>query len=134
MVGDIAYEAQPGVGIYCSYHPHPTAYPCLQSTSETVENWQIMAGTSISAPAIAGLHAFAGNVGKGKGVDYPVILAYDNVLSYGYGAPLSAFFDITLRSNGPGGSASCDKDWLCDAEVRYDAPSGVGSPDGIGGF
>jgi hypothetical protein len=35
--------------------------------------------------------------------------------------------------NGSGG-ASCGHDYLCVAKEGYDAPTGLGSPDGIGAF
>jgi hypothetical protein len=38
-------------------------------------------------------------------------------------------FDITEGSNG-----SCAVAYLCHAEVGYDGPTGLGTPDGTGAF
>ena len=75
----------------------------------------VVGGTSVSAPAEAAIYALAG---KQPGI--PASLAYAN---------LSSFNDVTTGSNG-----SCSPTWLCTARKGYDAPSGVGSPNGIGGF
>ena len=126
VIGDVAYDADPdwGVGVYCSYIPENHVYPCAGSSSH---DWTVQGGTSVGAPAIAGLYALAGNTGAGGKYDYPAEMAYINT---------SSFYDITDGNNILVGSHSCSGDlyWLCHAEVGYDAPSGVGSPDGIGGF
>jgi hypothetical protein len=48
-----------------------------------------------------------------------------------------SLFGITTGNNdwfnGTGG-ASCGHDYLCVAQKGYDAPTGLGSPDGTGGF
>jgi subtilase family serine protease len=102
VIGDIAYDANPGTGVavYDTYG---------------YGGWIVVGGTSVSAPAEAGLYALSGNT---TGV--PSALAYAN---------LSSFYDITSGQNG-----TCTPAWLCTAEVGFDAPTGVGSPNGIGGF
>jgi subtilase family serine protease len=102
VVGDVAYDANPGTGVavYDSYG---------------YGGWIVVGGTSVSAPAEAALYALSGNT---TGV--PSALAYAN---------LSSFYDITSGQNG-----TCTPAWLCTAEVGFDAPTGVGSPNGIGGF
>jgi subtilase family serine protease len=77
--------------------------------------WLVVGGTSVGAPAEAALYALSGST-----AGTPAGLAYSNVAS---------FYDITLGTNG-----TCTPHWLCRAFPGYDAPSGVGSPNGIGGF
>ncbi len=84
--------------------------------------WVTVAGTSVSAPLIAGIYGLAGNAAKIR----PGYL-YQHA---------TALFDITTGNNGflvPAGSA-CGGDYLCVAKKGYDAPTGLGTPDGIGGF
>jgi subtilase family serine protease len=77
--------------------------------------WIVVGGTSVSSPAEAALYALSGNQ---SGI--PARLSYQHPTS---------FYDITSGSNG-----SCSPSWLCTASVGFDAPSGVGAPNGIGGF
>jgi subtilase family serine protease len=77
--------------------------------------WIVLGGTSVSSPGLAGLYALSGHT---SGI--PASLAYSHT---------SDFYDITSGSNG-----SCSPSWLCNAQEGYDAPSGVGSPNGIGGL
>jgi len=86
-----------------------------------IGGWRPIGGTSASAPFIAGLYALAGNASTVKP-------------GYPYAHP-SSLFDVTtgtndLRENG----AACGNDYLCVAAAGYDAPTGLGSPDGIGAF
>lgn len=85
--------------------------------------WLTIEGTSASAPLIAGVYGLAGNAATVRpGFEY---------------AHASALFDVTRGNNdwfnGTGG-ASCGHDYLCVAKEGYDAPTGLGSPDGIGAF
>jgi subtilase family serine protease len=85
--------------------------------------WLTVGGTSVSAPMIAGVYALAGN-------------ASTVPLGYAY-AHAGSLFDITKGNNdwfnGAGG-ATCGYDYLCVAKKGYDAPTGMGTPDGTGGF
>lgn len=80
--------------------------------------WGIVAGTSASAPFIAGLY---GQTHSGATADKL------------YQHP-EAFFDITTGTNDRFGGDKCGNDYLCVAQPGYDAPTGVGSPNGLGGF
>jgi subtilase family serine protease len=85
--------------------------------------WLTIEGTSASAPLIAGVYGLAGNAATvPPGFEY---------------AHASALFDVTHGNNdwfyGTGGAA-CGHDYLCVAKKGYDAPTGLGSPDGIGAF
>jgi subtilase family serine protease len=81
--------------------------------------WGIYGGTSAATPIIGAVYALAGN---GASLTYG---------SYPY-AHTSHLTDVTSGSNGscptPGAS------YLCAAGVGYDAPTGLGTPLGIGAF
>jgi hypothetical protein len=84
--------------------------------------WVTVAGTSASAPLIAGIYGLAGNGARIR-PGYP----YRHRRS---------FFDITTGSNSlfvPPAQA-CDNDYLCVARKGYDAPTGLGTPHGSAGF
>ena len=69
-------------------------------------------GTSVAAPVVASVYALAANSGPA----WP----YSHT---------SSLFDITAGSNG-----SCRTAALCNARVGWDGPTGLGSPNGTGGF
>jgi subtilase family serine protease len=85
--------------------------------------WLTVAGTSASAPLIAGIYALAGNAATIKpGYQY---------------AHASALFGVTTGNNdwfNNAHGASCGYDYLCVAKKGYDAPTGLGTPDGTGAF
>jgi hypothetical protein len=90
--------------------------------NKTYGGWVTVAGTSIAAPLIAGIYGVAGNgdsVGTGR--------------LYGHA---SSFFDITKGNNSffEPASQACGDDYLCVAKTGYDAPTGLGTPDGTGAF
>jgi subtilase family serine protease len=85
--------------------------------------WVTVAGTSIAAPFIAGVYGLAGN-----GSTIP--------LGYAYAHP-SALFNITKGNNAwlvPNPKVACGDTYLCVAKKGYNAPTGMGTPDGIGAF
>jgi hypothetical protein len=77
--------------------------------------WCISGGTSVATPIIAAVYALAGN---GASLTYG---------SYSY-SHAGSLFDVTSGSNGGCGN------YLCNAEAGYDAPTGNGTPNGIGAF
>jgi Subtilase family len=85
--------------------------------------WITVEGTSASAPLIAGVYALAGNAATVT-PRYP----YRHARS---------LFDVTSGDNdwfnGSKG-ATCGFDYLCTAKKGYDAPTGLGTPDGTGAF
>jgi subtilase family serine protease len=85
--------------------------------------WVTVAGTSASAPLIAGIYGLAGN---GARTTQKFLYAHAGSL-----------FDITSGNNdwfsGSKGAA-CGFDSLCVAGPGYDAPTGLGTPHGIGAF
>jgi hypothetical protein len=78
--------------------------------------WLVIGGTSVAVPLIGAV--FGVNGGK------------TNAASTLYADP-GALFDITTGSNG---TCSPDYPYLCNGEVGYDAPSGMGTPDGAAAF
>ncbi|NUR32085.1 MAG: peptidase S8 [Catenulispora sp.] len=77
--------------------------------------WQVYGGTSVSAPIIASVYALAGNAAS-----------VNNNYPYSHSG---SFFDVTSGSNG-----SCSPSQLCTARVGWDGPTGLGTPNGVGGF
>ncbi|HEY3502075.1 MAG TPA: hypothetical protein VGN37_04695 [Actinocatenispora sp.] len=90
--------------------------------------WGIGAGTSASAPYLAGLYARAGTTG----VDGP------NTVYAAATAGTGSIEDVTTGANMPNGAADCTKaklsTALCVAGPGWDGPTGVGVPDGLGAF
>jgi len=85
--------------------------------------WVMVGGTSAASPIVAGVYGLAGNAATVKpGYEY---------------AHTSALFDITSGNNDwffEENGAVCGGSYLCVAKKGYDAPTGLGSPDGIGAF
>jgi len=90
----------------------------------TYGGWVSVNGTSIAAPLVAGIYGLAGN---GANVGH--------VGLYRHGR---SFFDVTKGnnafSNGFSPSQDCGNNYICVAKKGYDAPTGLGTPDGISGF
>jgi subtilase family serine protease len=116
-VADVSAVADPntGVAVYDSYGSSGGA------------NWYVFGGTSVAAPIVASVYGLAGNAGT---TDYPARLAY---------ATPGSLFDVTSGSNGNctrrakrGGSTGAS--YLCTAGPGYDGPTGLGTPNGTGGF
>jgi subtilase family serine protease len=90
----------------------------IYDSSPEVGGWGVVAGTSIASPVIASVYALAGNA---KSVVYG---------SYPY-SHSSSLNDVTQGSNFTPDTL-CG--YLCTAEPGYDGPTGLGTPNGIGGF
>ncbi len=83
--------------------------------------WLTIGGTSASAPLIAGVYALAGNAAT-------VPPGYEYAHRHG-------LFDITAGTNDLfANGAACGHDYLCEAKKGYDAPTGLGTPDGTTAF
>ncbi|HEY1613666.1 MAG TPA: hypothetical protein VGF97_08250 [Rhizomicrobium sp.] len=79
-----------------------------------VSSWLEFGGTSVATPIVAGVFgANGGNV---------------NAASTIYANP-TKLFDVTSGSNG-----TCSPAYLCNGEVGYDGPTGMGTPNGIKAF
>jgi subtilase family serine protease len=84
--------------------------------------WGWVGGTSVGSPLIAGIYALAGNAATiTPGHEY---------------AHTGSLFDVTAGNNDESGGngAACGYDYLCAAKKGYDAPTGLGTPDGTGAF
>ncbi|HEY0798379.1 MAG TPA: hypothetical protein VGD50_04465, partial [Candidatus Baltobacteraceae bacterium] len=101
-VADVSFVASTGTGV-AMYDSTPNGGS---------SGWMIFGGTSVGAPGIAAMYALAGN---------PVNSASNLYMNGG------ALFDVTSGSNG-----TCTGTYLCTAGIGYDAPTGNGTPDGIG--
>lgn len=75
--------------------------------------WMKFGGTSASAPIVGAVYALAG-VGASPAYSY---------------AHQGEFFDAVGGSNG-----TCTTAYLCSAVTGYDGPTGLGTPNGIGGL
>ena len=81
------------------------------------DGWLVVGGTSLSSPIIASVYAMAGNT---------------STVRYGVGpyrADSAALFDVVGGSNGV-----CGTTYLCTGVPGYDGPTGLGTPNGLGGF
>ncbi|MGN6815893.1 MAG: S53 family peptidase [Solirubrobacterales bacterium] len=78
--------------------------------------WLVFGGTSVAAPIVAGVYALAGNASTVSYGSYP----------YGH---TSALNDVSSGANG-----SCGGSYLCTGTAGYDGPTGLGTPNGVGGF
>ena len=104
-VADISAVADPDTGLAVYDTFNPGVPP----------GWLLVGGTSAAAPFVAGLIALAGNAAD---VDAPSLYAHSGDL-----------FDVVGGSTG-----DCGGDCLCTGVTGYDAPTGLGSPDGIAAF
>jgi len=91
----------------------PNTGVAVRWTSKQSGGWLVFGGTSVAAPIIASVYALAGN---GAGPDFPY-------------AHKSAFNDVTSGSDG-----SCGGSYLCTGVAGFDGPTGLGTPNGTGGF
>jgi subtilase family serine protease len=106
-VADVAAVADPqtGVAVYDTFLPPDRA------------GWQVVGGTSVAAPLVAGTFGLAPRpAGPGASVLYQ---------------PWSRHFvnDVVGGSTG-----FCGGDYLCTGLPGYDAPTGVGTPNGTNGL
>jgi subtilase family serine protease len=112
-VADVSAVADPNTGVAVYDSNCPTLN---QLFGQCFKGWGVVGGTSASSPIIAGVYALAGNAASVVYGSYP----------YSHATALN---DVTSGSNG-----SCAGSYLCTAGGGYDGPSGLGTPDGTGGF
>jgi subtilase family serine protease len=99
---DVSADADPGTGV--------AVYGPVQPGTS---GWLVFGGTSVAAPLVGGI--FGANGGT---VDSASTLYANSV----------ALFDVTSGSNGDCGTKK-RKQYLCNGEVGYDGPTGLGTPD-----
>ncbi|HEY2578749.1 MAG TPA: hypothetical protein VGI74_20790 [Streptosporangiaceae bacterium] len=80
--------------------------------------WLEVGGTSVSSPIIASVYALAGSLAAGS---VPASYPYSHV---------GDLNDVTAGADG-----TCNvHPFLCNGEVGYDGPTGLGTPNGTGAF
>jgi hypothetical protein len=106
VVADVSAVADPATGV-AVYGPNNAG----------VSQWLVFGGTSVSAPLIGGIYGNnAGSVTDGSN-------------PYAHVADL---FDVTSGNNGT--CRTGRKKYLCNGEVGYDGPTGLGTPNGTAAF
>lgn len=121
-VADVSADADPntGLGVYDTYNSCGSSSLCdflIQlGVVQGLDGWAQVGGTSLASPLIASVYALAGNTS---------VITYRS-WPYGHSASL---FDVTSGSNG-----TCSPSYLCTVGAGYDGPTGLGTPNGSGGF
>ncbi len=106
-IADVSADADPNTGA--------AVYDSVRYQGK--KGWFKVGGTSLASSLIAGVYALSGNTG---GVSYASSIPYLNTVS---------LRDVLTGSNG-----SCGGTYLCTALPGYDGPTGLGTPNGVGGF
>jgi subtilase family serine protease len=103
-VADVSADADPNTGA--------SVYDTTRYQGQS--GWFQVGGTSLSAPLIGGVYALG---------TLPVTAG-----SYPY-SHRTSLFDVTSGSNG-----NCGGSYLCTGVAGFDGPTGLGTPNGTGGF
>lgn len=103
-IADVSADADPNTGA--------AVYDSVRYSGRS--GWFKVGGTSLATPIIAASYALAGKYGNA--------LPYNN-----YSA--NNFHDVSSGNNG-----NCGGMYLCTALPGFDGPTGLGTPNGIGGF
>src|ERR1019366_9489521 len=109
---DVSAVADPGTPV-AIYDTAAATVPGISS------GWNEAGGTSVATPIVAAAYALAGKPAAGT---YPASYPYLN---------RAGFTDVTSGSNG---NCEAGRRYLCRAGPGYDGPTGLGTPDGTGGF
>jgi len=109
---DVSAVADPNTGVWIY-----DTYPYLGQTLD----WESVGGTSAASPIIAAVYALAGTPKPGT---YPASYLYQT----GHAAHLYS------ATGGTNGWCETFRAYLCHGEPGYDAPTGLGTPDGIAAF
>ena len=109
---DVSAVADPNTGVWIY-----DTYPYLGQTLD----WESVGGTSAASPIIAAVYALAGTPKPGT---YPASYLYQK----GHAA------DLYPATGGTNGWCETFRAYLCHGEPGYDAPTGLGTPDGITAF
>jgi subtilase family serine protease len=105
-VADVSAVADPNTGA--------SVYDSV--TYQGQSGWFQVGGTSLAAPLIASVYALTGTTGSANYGSTPYLHT-------------SSLHDVTSGSNG-----SCGGSYLCTAKSGFDGPTGLGTPNGVGGF
>ena len=104
-VADVAAVADPATGV--------SVYDSYSYSGQS--GWLVVGGTSVASPIIASVYALAGNAATVSYSSFP----------YSHTSSLN---DVTQ-----GSTANCGTS-LCTAGTGWDGPTGLGTPNGTGGF
>jgi hypothetical protein len=104
-VADVSAVADPATGV--------AVYDSFNGEG----GWNVYGGTSAASPIIASVYALAGAPAAGT-----------TPASYPY-AHTADLYDVATGSTG-----TCTPAYLCTAEIGYDGPTGLGTPDGAAAF
>ncbi|HTZ65787.1 MAG TPA: IPT/TIG domain-containing protein [Solirubrobacteraceae bacterium] len=131
-----------GTGSGCSKHEPKPAWQTDAGCSKRTDNdvaavaaavspvsvridgfWELVAGTSVASPLVAGIEAHAS--------------AHERALgARAFYEDPGSLFDVTQGFDwdplDESGTSECaPNEYLCNAEVGYDGPTGLGTPDGV---
>jgi subtilase family serine protease len=81
----------------------------VYDTAAGETGWTVIGGTSLASPLVASIFAVTGRAAAGPSFPYE---------------HTADFWDVTSGSNG-----TCSPAYLCTAEVGYDGPTGIGTPN-----
>jgi hypothetical protein len=81
----------------------------VYDTAAGETGWTVIGGTSLASPLVAAIFAVTGRAAAGPSFPYE---------------HTAAFWDVTSGSNG-----TCSPAYFCTAEVGYDGPTGIGTPN-----
>ncbi|HEY5399948.1 MAG TPA: ricin-type beta-trefoil lectin domain protein [Trebonia sp.] len=109
---EVSAVADPNTGVWIY-----DTYPYLGQTLD----WESVGGTSAASPIIAAVYALAGTPKPGT---YPASYLYQT------GHPAHLY----PATSGTNGWCETFRAYLCHGEPGYDAPTGLGTPDGITAF
>jgi subtilase family serine protease len=104
-VADVSADADPSTGV--------SVYDSY--SYQGLSGWLVFGGTSVASPIIASVYGLAGNASSVNYGSYP----YSHT---------SSLYDVTS-----GSTSNCGSD-LCTAAPGWDGPTGLGTPNGTGGF
>ncbi len=108
-VADVSAVADPttGTAVYSSTSPNGK------------KGWFMAGGTSLAAPIVAAIYAMAGDItGDIRANSAPYLRGSKKNLH-----------DVSGGKNG-----DCSFNYLCEGVTKYDGPTGLGSPKGLGAF
>jgi subtilase family serine protease len=107
-IADVSADADPSTGA--------AVYDSTKYQGQS--GWFQVGGTSLSSPLIASVFALAGGTSSSTNAQYVPYSKFTNSNSH----------DVTTGSNGSCGTI------MCNAAIGYDGPTGLGTPNGTGGF
>jgi subtilase family serine protease len=106
-IADVSADADPATGA-----------AVVSSLSPSGAGWNVVGGTSLAAPLVAGLIGLSGHT------------SHTAALKQLYGSlGTSRLYDVASGRNG-----SCAPAYLCAAGSGYDGPTGVGAPNALSAF